>query len=106
MLPLSAAAFQILLSLGDGDQHGYSIIKEVEQSTGGRIRLGFTTLYRHLKQMRDQGWISEIDTGDPRRRSYRLTRRGRAVAQAEAERLTDALRLAKLRRFLPAETTL
>ena len=105
-LPLSAAAFQILLSLGDGEQHGYSIIKEVEQSTGGRIRLGFTTLYRHLKQMRDDGWINEIDTDDPRRRSYRLTRRGRSVAQAEAARLTDALRLAKARRLLAADAKL
>lgn len=104
--PLSAAEFQILLALGDGEQHGYGIIKEVEDVTRGRIRLGFTTLYRHLKQMRSDGWIQEIDSGDPRRRSYRLTRRGRGVAQAEAARLTEVLRLAKARRLIPADVSL
>src|SRR5579884_3020918 len=103
---LNPAEFQILLSLGEGEQHGYSIIKEVEESTGGRIRLGFTTLYRHLKQMREDGWIQEIDTGDPRRRSYRLTRRGRSVAQAEAARLSEALRLAKVRNLIASDITI
>jgi DNA-binding PadR family transcriptional regulator len=105
-LPLSAAEFQILLSLGEGERHGYSIIKEVEQSTAGRIRLGFTTLYRHLKKMRTEGWITEIDTGDPRRRSYRLTRRGRIIAQAEAARLVEVVSLAKARRFLSADVAI
>jgi DNA-binding PadR family transcriptional regulator len=95
-----------LLSLGEGEQHGYSIIKEVEELTAGRIRLGFTTLYRLLKQMRNEGWIQEIDAGDPRRRTYRLTRRGRSVVQAEAARLTEALRLAKARNLMPADATL
>jgi DNA-binding PadR family transcriptional regulator len=104
--PLTAVEFQILLCLGDGEQHGYSISKQVEESTGGSIRLGFTTLYRHLKQMRMEGWIQEIDSGDPRRRSYRLTRRGRSVVQAEAARLTEALRLAKARRLIAADVTL
>jgi DNA-binding PadR family transcriptional regulator len=104
--PLTAAEFQILLALGEGEQHGYGISKEVERSTAGSIRLGFTTLYRHLKQMRTEGWIQEIDSGDPRRRSYRLTRRGRSVVQAEAARLTEALRLAKERKLIAADMTL
>jgi DNA-binding PadR family transcriptional regulator len=104
--PLSAAEFQIMLSLADGERHGYSIIKEIEDATGGRMQIGFTTLYRHLKRMRTDGWITEIAGGDPRRRSYKLTRRGRTVAEAEASRLTEALRLAKARRLIPAHVRL
>ena len=108
-LPLSSGVFHILLSLADGERHGYSISKEVEESTGGAIRLGPTTLYRYLRQMESDGWIEEldgIDPDDPRRRSYRLTTWGRRIAQAEALRLTESLRLAKARKLLPAGTTL
>jgi DNA-binding PadR family transcriptional regulator len=104
-LPLSAGVFHILLSLAEIDRHGYGISKEVEASTEGAIKLGPTTLYRTLRQLHADGWIEELegaDDQDPRRRSYRITPRGRRVAQAEAMRLAQSLRLAKSRNLLPA----
>ena len=102
---VSMSAFHILLALSDGERHGYSISKEVEQETEGAVSLGPGTLYRMLKQLLDDGWISEvdrIDESDPRRRYYRLTPRGRKAAQAEAARLANLVRLARARRLLPS----
>ena len=102
---VSMSAFHILLALADGDRHGYSIIKEVEEETEGAVRLGPGTLYRMLKQLLDDEWIAEVereDEGDPRRRYYRLTPRGRRIAQAEAARLANLVKLARHRRLLPA----
>lgn len=106
-LPLSPSAFYILLALAAQERHGYSITKEVEEATSGSVKLGPGTLYRLIKQMVVDGWIVEvdrIDADDPRRRYYRLTPWGRAIAQAEAARLADALRTAMDRRLLPAST--
>ncbi len=102
---VSMSAFHILLALSDGERHGYSIIKEVEEDTEGAVRLGPGTLYRMLKQLLDDGWIAEVDRvdeNDPRRRYYRLTPRGRREAQTEASRLANLVRLARARRLLPA----
>jgi DNA-binding PadR family transcriptional regulator len=102
---LSPAAFHILLALADGERHGYSIAKEVENATDGADTLGPGTLYRHLKQMLADGWIQDVgrtDPDDPRRRYYRLTPRGRRIAQGEAARLETLVRLARSRRLLPA----
>jgi DNA-binding PadR family transcriptional regulator len=102
---ISMSAFHILLALADRERHGYSITKEVEEETEGAVRLGPGTLYRMLKQLLDDGWIVEVeraDETDPRRRYYRLTPRGRRVAQAEAARLANLVRLARTRRLLPA----
>jgi len=108
-LPLGASTFYILLALAGGDRHGYGVIKEVEAQTGGTVKLGPGTLYRLIKQLVADGWISEIEgdssAGDERRRYYRLTARGRAVARAEAERLDDLVVVARERRLLPAHAT-
>lgn len=99
------SAFHILLALADGERHGYSITKEVEEETEGAVRLGPGTLYRMLKQLLDDEWIVEVeraDDDDPRRRYYRLTPRGRRIAQAEAARLANLVKLARSRRLLPA----
>ena len=104
LLPLTQSAFHILLALADGQRHGYSITKEVTESTGGTIRLGSGTLYRQLHQMVLDGWITEIerDDGDSMgRRYYKLTPWGRRIGQAEAERLEALVRLARSRRLLP-----
>lgn len=104
LLPLAQSAFHILLALADRERHGYSITKEVTESTGGAIRLGSGTLYRQLRQMVTDGWITEIerDDGDSMgRRYYKLTPWGRRIAQAEAERLAALVRLARSRRLLP-----
>jgi DNA-binding PadR family transcriptional regulator len=104
LLPLPQSAFHILLALADGERHGYSITKEVTESTGGKIRLGSGTLYRQLRQMCIDGWIAEIERDDEDamgRRYYKLTPWGRRVAQAEAARLEELVSLARSRRLLP-----
>jgi DNA-binding PadR family transcriptional regulator len=104
-VPLSSSAFYILLALAAEERHGYSIAKEVEETTGGAVHLGPGTLYRLIKQMVTDGWIVEVDrfdSDDPRRRYYRLTPWGRRIARAEAARLADAVRTAMDRRLLSA----
>jgi DNA-binding PadR family transcriptional regulator len=106
LLPLGNKAFHILLALAEGERHGYSLAKEIEDATDGSIRLGPGTLYGLLKQMLADGWISDVaarDDDDPRRRYYRLTPTGRALARAEAERLATLVRTARARRLLPAD---
>jgi DNA-binding PadR family transcriptional regulator len=103
-LPLGAATFHILLTLAGGDRHGYAISKEVAEETGGAVKLGPGTLYRILKQLGDDGWIDEIESPSDeseRRRTYRLTPRGRAIARAESRRLDALVALARARRLLP-----
>lgn len=104
LLPLPQSAFHILLALADGERHGYSITKEVTESTGGQIRLGSGTLYRQLRQMCTDGWIAETERDDDDamgRRYYKLTPWGRRIAQAEATRLQALVDLARSRRLLP-----
>jgi DNA-binding PadR family transcriptional regulator len=100
LLPLPTAAFHILLALSGGDCHGYGIIQDVEARTGGALRLSPGTLYRTIQRLLEQGLIEEPrrpsrSGGDPRRRYYRITSFGTAVARAETRRLTDLVRLAK-----------
>ncbi len=101
-LPLSTSGFHILLALADGERHGYAISKEVDDATRGAVSLGPATLYRTIKQFLADGWIAEVGDDDDRRRTYRLTARGRRVAQAEAERLEAVVRVARERHLLPA----
>jgi len=96
-LPLTAPMFQVLIALADGEKHGYAIIKEVVRRTEGKVRLRAGTLYAVLKRFVADGLIEESAArpdpalDDERRRYYRLTRRGRAVAVAEAGRLEETL---------------
>src|SRR6185312_7791195 len=104
--PLSVSAFHILVALADGDRHGYAITREIDEATDGAVRLGAGTLYRMLHQMLDDGWIIEVDAmrddDDARRRYYRLTARGKKIAQAEAARLAKLVRFARSRNLLAA----
>ena len=91
---LTSAQFHILVTLAQGDRHGYGIMQEVEERTGGGLELGPGTLYRSLRQLMDRGLIDEADDpgeppseSGPPRRSYRITERGRALAAEEARRL-------------------
>jgi DNA-binding PadR family transcriptional regulator len=108
LLPLSPAVFHILLALAGGERHGYAIMREVAESTGGQVRLGPGTLYRSIKQMLAAGLIVEAGErpdpalDDERRRYYRLSSFGARVARAEAERLARLVRLAEERRLLGA----
>ena len=106
MLPLTPAVFHILLALGDGGLHGYAIMQEVAERTGGMIRLGPATLYRSLQRMVADGLIFEQaerpERGDDeRRRYYRLSRFGRRVASAEAQRLAELVAVARAKKLLP-----
>ncbi len=95
-LPLSPAEFQILLALGDGPLHGYAIMQAVEDRTGPSTILGPGTLYGALKRLRKRALIEQVaGTGGDRRLPYRLTRLGRAVARAEADRHRELVRWAE-----------
>jgi DNA-binding PadR family transcriptional regulator len=100
LLPLPTAAFHILVALADADRHGYAIMQEVAQRTGGRSRLNPGTLYTTIGRLLDQGLIEELDErpagrDDERRRYYRLTSQGRRVAQVELGRLGDLVALGR-----------
>jgi DNA-binding PadR family transcriptional regulator len=100
-LPLQSTTFHILLSLSDEDRHGYAIILDVASRTNGELKLSAGTLYRSIQRMLELGLITEIATrpepemDDERRRYYRITPLGTAVARAEAGRLRDLLKMAR-----------
>jgi DNA-binding PadR family transcriptional regulator len=100
-LPLSPAAFSILLALKDGDKHGYAILREVSLGSDGALKLLPGTLYNLLKRMLEDGWIEELSErpdpslDDERRRYYRLTGIGEKIANLEAERLAGWVRRAQ-----------
>ena len=106
LLPLPPAVFHILLSLTDGNRHGYAIIQDVAARTRGAVTLGPGTLYRSIQRMLEQGLIVEVDARpsegtDERRRYYRITPSGRSVARAEAERLASLVTLARASGLIP-----
>ena len=94
------AVFALLLALHGGERHGYALMADVERLTAGTIILGPATLYRSLQRMRVDGLVEEIateheharaDRRAERRRCYRITQRGRALAAVEADRLAQLL---------------
>ena len=93
LLPLRPVVFHVLLSLADGERHGYAIVQDIVERSNGRVRLEPGNLYRHLKFMLDEHLIEESERrpiaakDDERRRYYRLSRFGRQVALAETSRL-------------------
>jgi DNA-binding PadR family transcriptional regulator len=103
-LPLTPVVLEIALSLAAGERHGYEIMQDVEGRTDGAIALHPGTLYRALGRLLDQGLIEELDersaagapdSNDERRRYYRLTPLGHAVARAEVERLANQVAAAR-----------
>jgi DNA-binding PadR family transcriptional regulator len=110
-LPLTPVAFEILLALADGERHGYSILQEVEERSGGSVSLHAGTLYRALARLLESDLIEELaespdpTNGDERRRYYRLTTRGIAVAKSEVARLEGQLAAARARRLLRGART-
>jgi len=101
LLPLPQAVFHILVALADQDRHGYAIMQDVAARTDGRLKLSPGTLYGSIKRMLADGLIVETgdrpsaDEDDERRRYYRITRFGREVAEADANRLAALLRQAR-----------
>jgi DNA-binding PadR family transcriptional regulator len=99
--PLPSAAFHILLALAGEDLHGYAIMRQVEQQTDGRVRLGPGTLYGFIKTLLEARLIEErAELGAERRRYYHLTSAGLKLARSEAEKLAGLLRVARTKRIL------
>ena len=100
--------FHILLALADKERHGYEIMREVDERSEGKVRLGPGTLYGSIKRMLSDGLIEEMDErpdpelDDERRRYYRLTDLGHRVAVAEAERLERLVKNARAKKLLSA----
>ena len=106
LLPLPAATLHILLALAENERHGYAIIQDVEARTDGELRLSAGTLYRSLARMVEQGLIVEGEkrrtrAEDERRRYYRITPLGVAIARAEVRRLSQLVRHARARGLAP-----
>ena len=102
-IPLKAQWFHIMLTLASGEQHGYGIMQEVLDRTTGKVRLWPATLYGSLKRLIVANLIQESterpapELDDARRRYYRLTPLGRAVLDAECERLQELVRTIRLK---------
>ena len=107
LLPLPPATLHILMALADDDRHGYAIIQEIAAKTDGAVRMSAGTLYRSIQRMIDQGLLVELqerpapELDDERRRYYRITKFGGAVARAEVRRLQGLVRLARASGFVP-----
>lgn len=102
ILPLTPAVFHILLTLADGEAHGYAMMQEVARRSGGAVRLGPGTLYGAIGRLLEDGIIEESEErpdpqmDDARRRYYRLTKLGGRVLAAETERLSQLVKAARL----------
>jgi DNA-binding PadR family transcriptional regulator len=110
LLPLTPAVFHILVALSEGERHGYAIMRQVAEDTGGSLQLGPGTLYGCLKRMLTARLIEESDErpdpelDDERRRYYRITDFGARTVRAEAQRLATALTAARAKRLLTRNT--
>ena len=109
-LPLTPATFQILMALVDGERHGYAIMTEVAERSAHAVKLGPGTLYGTLKRLLEAEMVEEGDEradakegDDERRRYYRITPFGMAVARAEARRLDAVVRTARGKKLLGLE---
>jgi DNA-binding PadR family transcriptional regulator len=106
-LPLSPAVLHVLLALADEERHGYGIMLEIANRTGGSFRPGSGTLYGTLKRLLASGLVEESgerpapDLDDSRRRYYRLTGLGRRVLRTELKRLEQVVGVGRLKKLLP-----
>lgn len=99
---LTSAEFHVLLALEGGSAHGYAVMRDVENLSGGAVRLGPGTLYTAIKRLVGEGLIEECEADTERRRCYQLTKKGRRAASDEALRLATLVKLARKRGFLPS----
>lgn len=104
--PLTPAVYHTLLALAEGPLHGYAISKDVEEASGGRVRMGPGTLYGTLQRLQKAGLLRESAATssdavhEERRRYYRLTASGKKALAREATRLEQAVELARARAVL------
>jgi DNA-binding PadR family transcriptional regulator len=107
LLPLTPAVFYILFALAEREKHGYAIMKEVENISGGQITMGPGTLYTTIQRLLELGLIEETSTSldtERRRRYYRLLRRGRQIFEAELNRMESLVHSAQRRKLVPRES--
>jgi DNA-binding PadR family transcriptional regulator len=97
--PLTEPVLLILLSLSEHPRHGYSILKDVEEVSAGRVVLSTGTLYGALRRLLEDGWIERFAEDDTSRgrQAYRLSAKGRRTLQAEVSRMKQLTRVAGLR---------
>jgi DNA-binding PadR family transcriptional regulator len=106
---LTLAAFHMLLSLMEGERHGYALKREILARTEGHVNLGSGALYGTINKLLEQELIEESSErpdphlDDERRRYYRITPLGRRAAHAETARLRELTRFAEARLKLPRE---
>lgn len=103
--PLTPAVFYVMLSLADGEKHGYAIMQETTALSDGKFRMGPGTLYATLQRLLDTGLIEEVagkrGTEDSRRRYYRLAGRAKSLLESELARMDSAVRMARRRKLAP-----
>ena len=102
LVPLKPNWFQILLSVVEGERHGYAIMQEVAERTDGKVRLWPATLYGTIRKLEEAQLIEPVqadpgDEDDERRQYYGITPFGREVLDAEVQRLDGLVRLARAR---------
>jgi DNA-binding PadR family transcriptional regulator len=104
LLPLSSSSFFVLFALANGEKHGYRIMQEIDTLSNGNVRMGPATLYTTIQKFVDQSLIEEVRAKlQDRRRTYRLTRLGKHLLQAEFSRQNDVLNLARARNLFTSE---
>jgi DNA-binding PadR family transcriptional regulator len=107
LLPLTPAVFFVLLSLADGEKHGYGIMQGMATLSGDKFRMGPGTLYTTLQRLLDLALIEEVQrTGavverENRRRYYRLTGSGKVLLEDEISRMDAVVRLARRKKLVP-----
>lgn len=96
-LPLTPVAFEILLALAEDERHGYDVMIEIERRTAGRISPNPGTLYRAIDRLVQEGLLTSTtrSVDGQGRRLFSLSSLGRAVAAAEAARLSDQVLAAR-----------
>jgi DNA-binding PadR family transcriptional regulator len=97
--PLTEPVLLILLSLAGKPQHGYALMRDIEDLSRGRVELTTGTLYGALRRLLEDGWIERFDQEDTSRekQAYRLTAVGRKQLQLELDRMKQVTRIAAAR---------
>jgi DNA-binding PadR family transcriptional regulator len=107
LLPLTPAVFFVLLSLADGEKHGYAIMQGMATLSGGKFRIGPGTLYTTLQRLLDLALIEEVQGSgaaverENRRRYYRLAGNGKVLLEEEISRMDSVVRLARRKKLVP-----
>jgi DNA-binding PadR family transcriptional regulator len=71
----------ILATLAARPAHGYAVIEQLKQRSGGAFELAEGTVYPVLHRLEAEGLLASAwsDAAGRKRRVYRLTRRGRSA---------------------------